>query len=155
MDLIKANHLINSAAGMNPQTLNAMASAQSGEPAAARDKPEENLLVLVKPDETDVSTSSSETSKSVAFTSPSKDSSKNPVSSTNDRGLLGLVNPRTWRRKLTIKNKEYPRVTSPGTYFISHSGGFQLYQQNTRRYLGHYTKAAIRELEGKYAKKRK
>jgi hypothetical protein len=70
------------------------------------------------------------------------------------RSLIGLVKPRTWRPKLSVKNREYPGVTSPGTYFITHSGGFQLYQQKTREYLGHYTKAAIRELERLYGKTR-
>jgi hypothetical protein len=70
-------------------------------------------------------------------------------------GLLGLVTGRTWRAKLRTKNREYPEVTSPGTYFISHSGGFQLYAQKTRDYLGHYTKAAIAALEEKYGRKKK
>jgi hypothetical protein len=115
----------------------------------------ENLLDLVKPETTEEITRPNEKSDSMDFTRSSNHSSRILANHSKQRGLLGLVSSRTWRKKLKVKNAEYPRVTSPGTYFISHSGGFQLYQQKTRDYLGHYTKSAIKELENRYGKKRK
>ncbi len=69
--------------------------------------------------------------------------------------LFGALNARVWRPKTREDNPNYPRVTSPGCYFIEHSGGFQLMNRSPLRYLGHYTKAATRELERKYGKKKR
>lgn len=54
-----------------------------------------------------------------------------------------------------VRNPNYPRVTAVGCFFVEHSGGYQLIHTKSNKYLGHYTMAAISELEGKYAKKKK
>jgi hypothetical protein len=68
------------------------------------------------------------------------------------KGFLGISGSRIWRAKLYVRNSRYPRVTTVGCYFIEHSAGFQLIHRETHKYLGHYTKAAIAELEKKYGK---
>src|SRR5262249_37515336 len=87
----------------------------------------------------------------------SASASKIPVSNTNNMAfmpLVGALKERSWKPKTTIRNPCYPAVTSPGCYFVSHSAGFQLIHRASCRYLGHYTKAAIKELEIKYGKKK-
>jgi hypothetical protein len=59
-----------------------------------------------------------------------------------------------WRPKVYVRNPNYPRVTAVGCFFVEHSGGYQLIQTKTNKYLGHYSMAAIAELEKKYAKKK-
>jgi len=54
-----------------------------------------------------------------------------------------------------VRNPNYPRVTAVGCFFVEHSGGYQLIHTKTDKYLGHYTMAAISELEKKYAKKKR
>src|SRR5262249_53475655 len=39
-----------------------------------------------------------------------------------------------WRQKTTVKNTYYPRVTAPGCYFKSDSGGFALTHRATNKY---------------------
>ena len=70
-------------------------------------------------------------------------------------GFLGISQGRVWRPKVYVRNPNYPRVTAVGCYFVEHSGGYQLIHTNTNKYLGHYTMAAISELEKKYAKKKR
>jgi hypothetical protein len=57
-----------------------------------------------------------------------------------------------WRPKTAVKNADYPRVTAPGCYFKSDSGGFALVRRATNKYLGHYTRNTIAELERQYGK---
>jgi len=73
----------------------------------------------------------------------------------SDGGFLGISEARTWRPKLTIKNKNYPRVTCPGTFFIQHSGGFQLIHRAKNKCLGFYSQATIKDLEKQYGKKKR
>jgi hypothetical protein len=70
-------------------------------------------------------------------------------------GFLGISHGRVWRPKVYVRNPKYPRVTAVGCYFVEHSGGYQLIHTNSSKYLGHYTMAAISELEKKYAKKKR
>jgi hypothetical protein len=57
-----------------------------------------------------------------------------------------------WRPKTAVKNADYPSVTAPGCYFKSDSGGFALIRRATNKYLGHYTRNTIAELERQYGK---
>jgi hypothetical protein len=87
--------------------------------------------------------------------------SSNSTFATGSRSAATIVGARfkslaarvTWRPKTTVKNADYPRVTAPGCYFNSDSGGFALTHRATNKYLGHYTRNAIAELERKYGKK--
>jgi len=86
---------------------------------------------------------------------------KAPVASTSKKtvrverqGFLGISDARTWRPKLFERNPNYPRVTSPGCFFLEHSGGFQLIHRLTKKCLGFYTRAQTKELEKKYGKKK-
>jgi hypothetical protein len=67
-------------------------------------------------------------------------------------GLGGINRRVVWRPKTVVKNPDYPRVTAPGCYWQDHSGGFHLLHRKTNKYLGHYTRDAIKELELKYGK---
>ena len=68
--------------------------------------------------------------------------------------FLGISQGRVWRPKMYVRNPNYPRVTAVGCYFVGHSGGYQLIHTKSNKYLGHYTMAAISELEKKHAKKK-
>lgn len=70
------------------------------------------------------------------------------------KGFLGIAEARTWRPKLTVKNRDYPKVTCPGTFFIQHSGGFQLIHRASNKCLGFYTREQTKELERKYGNKK-
>jgi hypothetical protein len=70
-------------------------------------------------------------------------------------GFLGISQGRVWRPKVYVRNPNYPRVTAVGCFFVEHSGGYQLIHTKSNKYLGHYTMAAVSELEGKYAKKKR
>jgi hypothetical protein len=70
-------------------------------------------------------------------------------------GFLGISEERVWRPKVYVRNPNYPRVTAAGCFFVEHSGGYQLIRTKSNKYLGHYTMAAISELEKKYAKKKR
>jgi hypothetical protein len=59
-----------------------------------------------------------------------------------------------WRPKQRVENHRYPKVTAPGTYWIEHSGGFQLINRTPSKYLAHYTQENIRKLEKQYGKKK-
>ncbi len=59
-----------------------------------------------------------------------------------------------WRPKVYVRNPRYPKVTARGCYFIESSGGFDLIHKETNKYLGHYTKADIAELERKYGRRK-
>jgi hypothetical protein len=71
------------------------------------------------------------------------------------KGFLGISDAWTWRPKFSVKNPDYPKVSAPGCFFISHSGGFQLIHRATSKCLGFYTRAQIKELESKYATKKR
>lgn len=58
-----------------------------------------------------------------------------------------------WRPKLFVRNPRYPKVTAPGYHFVESAGGFALIHRKSGKYLGHYTKADIIELEKKYARR--
>ena len=68
--------------------------------------------------------------------------------------FVGRLTERDWRPKTMIRNSEYPRVSSPGCYFKSDSGGFALIHRATNKWLGHFTKSAIAKLEKQYGKKK-
>jgi hypothetical protein len=70
-------------------------------------------------------------------------------------GFLGISQGRSWRPKVYVRNPNYPRVTAVGCFFVEHSGGYQLIHTKSNKYLGHYSMAAIAELEKKYAKKKR
>lgn len=59
-----------------------------------------------------------------------------------------------WHPKLFVRNPRYPKVTAKGCHFKESSGGFVLVHAKTNKYLGHYTKADIAELEKKYARRK-
>ena len=69
-------------------------------------------------------------------------------------GFLGISQGQKWRPKVYVRNPNYPCVTAVGCFFVEHSGGYQLIHTKTNKYLGHYSMAAISELEKKYAKKK-
>jgi hypothetical protein len=55
---------------------------------------------------------------------------------------------------MTTANINAAIETAVGCFFVEHSGGYQLIHTKTNKYLGHYSMAAIAELEKKYAKKK-
>jgi hypothetical protein len=71
------------------------------------------------------------------------------------KGLLGISDSRVWKPKLYSRNPDFPQVSTPGCFFVQHSGGFQLIHRATLKYLGHYTKSSIALLEEKYGKKKR
>jgi hypothetical protein len=112
-------------------------------------------------------TSSARTSSEVGQSSSARTSPENgPTSSARtvtrtfpankvSVGFLGISQGRVWRPKVYVRNPNYPRVTAVGCFFVEHSGGYQLIHTKSNKYLGHYTVAAISELEMKYAKKKR
>jgi hypothetical protein len=71
------------------------------------------------------------------------------------KGFLGISDSRVWKPKLYSRNPDFPQVSTPGCFFVQHSGGFQLIHRGTLKYLGHYTKSSVALLEEKYGKKKR
>jgi hypothetical protein len=69
-------------------------------------------------------------------------------------GLSSLKEMRVWRPVKFVRNRDYPKVIMDGCKFKQDSGGFALFQRTPSKYLGHYRKEAITELERKYGKKK-
>jgi hypothetical protein len=59
-----------------------------------------------------------------------------------------------WRPVKFKRQKHYPDVVPEGCWFQEHSGGFSLMQRDPARYLGHYKKIVIKQLEKEYGKKK-
>jgi hypothetical protein len=78
-----------------------------------------------------------------------------PAVKSGGKGFLGISDSRVWKPKLYSRNPDFPRVSTPGCFFVQHSGGFQLIHRSTLKYLGHYTKSSIGLLEEKYGKKKR
>jgi hypothetical protein len=78
-----------------------------------------------------------------------------PSVKSKGRGFLGISDGRIWKSKLYSRNPDFPKVSTPGCFFIGHSGGFQLIHRGTLKYLGHYTRSSITLLEKQYGKKKR
>jgi hypothetical protein len=68
--------------------------------------------------------------------------------------LSSLKQTRIWRPIKFERNPDYPKVILDGCKFKQDSGGFALFQREPSKYLGHYRRGAIAELEKKYGKKK-
>ena len=68
--------------------------------------------------------------------------------------IVLVVHVSAQRTKVYSKNPHYPKVTAKGRFFVEHSDGYQLIHRKTNKYLSHYTKEDIKELEKKYGRRR-
>lgn len=100
-----------------------------------------------------------ENTRSESAFSPASESaftgSFTPAVKSGGKGFLGISDSRVWKPKLYSRNPDFPQVSTPGCFFVQHSGGFQLIHRATLKYLGHYTKSSIALLEEKYGKKKR
>jgi hypothetical protein len=69
-------------------------------------------------------------------------------------GLGGLKGNRVWRPVKFTRNQDYPKVILDGCKFKQDSGGFALFQRTPAKYLGHYRRDTITELEKKHGAKK-
>jgi len=68
--------------------------------------------------------------------------------------LTTLKKTRLWRPVKFTRNPDYPKVILEGCDFKQDSGGFALRQKQPSKYLGHYRRDTIAELEKKYGAKK-
>lgn len=69
-------------------------------------------------------------------------------------GLGALKKKRVWRPVKFTRNQDYPKVILDGCKFKQDSGGFALFQRSPAKYLGHYRRDTIKELEKKHGAKK-
>ena len=69
-------------------------------------------------------------------------------------GLGSLKEIRVWRPVKFTRNPDYPKVILDGCKFKQDSGGFALFQRKPAKYLGHYRRDTITELEKKHGAKK-
>lgn len=68
--------------------------------------------------------------------------------------LGSLKEIRVWRPVKFTRNPDYPKVILDGCKFKQDSGGFALFQRSPAKYLGHYRRKTITELEKQYGSKK-
>ena len=68
--------------------------------------------------------------------------------------LNSLNENRIWRPVKFTRNPDYPKVILDGCDFKQDSGGFALRQKQPSKYLGHYRRDTIAELEKRYGAKK-
>ena len=69
-------------------------------------------------------------------------------------GLGSVKKNRFWRPVKFTRNPDYPKVILDGCKFKQDSGGFALFQRHPAKYLGHYRRDTITELEKEYGAKK-
>ncbi|MGH9849029.1 MAG: hypothetical protein ACREBD_04150 [Blastocatellia bacterium] len=95
----------------------------------------------------------SKTESEVAEMIAATTGSKNPAN-LDLLDLNSLKEKLFWRPVKFTKNRDYPKVVPNGFYFKQDSGGFALKRQESGKWYGHFTRKTVKELEGKYAKKK-
>src|SRR5262245_35565221 len=69
-------------------------------------------------------------------------------------GLSSVKESRVWRPVKFERNPDYPKVILDGCKFKQDSGGFALFQRDPAKYLGHYRRETIIQLEKQYGAKK-